>query len=57
MSDQGSDIDQRRDELLLRLLKMPPQTQAELKRALAAKRKATRIREKRASARKRAPSA
>ena len=39
MVNQESDDDQRRDALLLRLLKMPPQTQAELKRALAAKRK------------------
>ena len=30
MSDQESDDDQRRDELLLRLLKMPPKSRAEL---------------------------
>ena len=58
MSNQGNDDDQvaqRRDAILLRLLKMPPKTQAELaeelRRARAAK--PTRSRAKRASARKR----
>jgi hypothetical protein len=50
MSDQGSD-DQRRDALLLRLLKMPPQSRAELaEQVRRAKAKPTRIRGKRASA-------
>lgn len=31
MSDQGSDSEQRRDKLLLRLLKTPPQTRDQLK--------------------------
>ena len=57
MNDQEGDTDQRRDAILVRLLKMPPQTQAELKRALAARRKPTRNRGKRASAGKREPSA
>jgi hypothetical protein len=30
MSDEGSDSNQRRDALLLRLLKMPPQSRASL---------------------------
>ena len=43
MSDQGSDDDQRRDALLLRLLKMPPQSRAETaERARRAKGKPTR---------------
>jgi hypothetical protein len=42
MSNQTIDDDQRRDELLRRLAKMPPKTQAELKRDLAAARKRTR---------------
>jgi hypothetical protein len=57
MSDQGSDDDQvaqRRDKLLLRLLKTPPQSRAELAEAVRrAKGKATRTRGKRASAGKR----
>jgi hypothetical protein len=54
MSDQGSDDDQRRDALLLRLLKMPPQTRAETaERARRAKGKPTRVRGKRASVAKR----
>jgi hypothetical protein len=41
MSDRQSDDDQRRDKLLLRLLKMPPQTRAETaERARRAKAKA-----------------
>jgi hypothetical protein len=52
MTDQGSDDDQRRDALLLRLLKMPPQTRAETaERARRAKGKqSTQTRGKRASA-------
>lgn len=50
MSDQTDPHQQRRDELLRRLAKMPPQTQAELKEALAAKRKLTRAGTGRASA-------
>jgi len=58
MSDQGSDSDQRRDALLLRLLKMPPQTRAETaERARRAKKKSTQTRGKRANAKKREPSA
>jgi hypothetical protein len=54
MSNQGSDDDQRRDELLRRLLKMPPQSRAEIaERVRRAKGKPTRVGEKRASARKR----
>jgi hypothetical protein len=34
MSDQKSDDDQRRDKLLLRLLKMPPQSRAQLAEAV-----------------------
>src|SRR5215467_8662883 len=58
MSDQGSD-DQRRDAILLRLLKMPPQPRADLAEAVrrAKGKKPTRIRAKRASAGKREPSA
>ncbi len=57
MSDQGSDDDQRRDALLLRLLKMPPQSRAEAaERVGRAKGKPTRNRAKRASAGKREPS-
>jgi hypothetical protein len=42
MSDQGNDDDQRRDKLLLRLLKMPPQSRAETaERARRAKAKAS----------------
>jgi len=50
MSNQPDPHQPRRDELLRRLAKMPPQTQAELKEALAAKRKLIRDRRKRASA-------
>jgi hypothetical protein len=56
MSDQGSDDDPRRDALLLRLLKMPPQSRAELaEQVRRAKGKPTRTRGKRASVRKREP--
>jgi hypothetical protein len=57
MSDQGSDDDQRRDRLLLRLLKMPPRSRAELveELRLAKGKKPTRTRGKRASAGKRSP--
>jgi hypothetical protein len=48
MSDQGSDDDQRRDALLLRLLKTPPQSRADLAEAVRrAKGKPTRTRVKR----------
>jgi hypothetical protein len=61
MSDQEGDDDQvkqRMDALLLKLLKMPPQSRAETaERARRAKGKPTRTRGKRASARKREPSA
>ena len=62
MSDQGSDDDQvaqRMDALVLKLLKTPPQARAELAEAVrrAKGKKATRTRGKRASARKREPSA
>jgi hypothetical protein len=61
MSDQGSDDDQvaqRFDALLLRLLKTPPQSRAELSEAVRrAKGKPTRTRVKRASAGKRGASA
>jgi len=61
MSDQGSDDDQvtqRFDALLLRLLKMPPQPRADVAEAARrAKGKPTRVRAKRASVRKRVPSA
>jgi hypothetical protein len=52
MSDQKSDDDRRRDKLLLRLLKMPPQSRAELAEAVrrAKENKPTRTRRKRASA-------
>jgi hypothetical protein len=58
MSDQGSDDDQaaqRFDALLLRLLKTPPQSRAELSEQVrrAKGKKATRTRGKRASAGKR----
>lgn len=58
MSDQEGDDDQvarRFDALLLRLLKTPPQSRAELAEAVrrARREKATRIRGKRASAGKR----
>jgi hypothetical protein len=54
MSDQGSDDAQRRDALLLRLLKMPPRSRAETSEAVRrAKGKPTRTRAKRASAGKR----
>jgi hypothetical protein len=51
MSDQQGDDDQRRDALLLRLLKMPPQSRAELadKVRRAKEKKPTRSRAKRAS--------
>lgn len=57
MSDQGSDDDQvvqRRDALLLKLLKTPPQSRAELAEQVrrAKQEKATRSRSARASARK-----
>jgi len=59
MSDQGSDDDQvaqRMDTLLLRLLKTPPQSRAELSEQVrrAKGKKATRTRRKRASAEKHA---
>jgi hypothetical protein len=57
MSDQGSDDDQvaqKRDALLLRLLKTPPQSRADLAEAVRrAKGKPTRTPAKRASAGKR----
>ena len=56
MGDQEDDqqIAQRRDALLLKLLKTPPQSRAELAEAVRrAKGKATRTRGGRASARKR----
>jgi hypothetical protein len=58
MSDQGSDddqaVEQRFDALLLKLLKTPPQSRAELTEAVRrAKGKPTRTRAKRASAGKR----
>jgi hypothetical protein len=56
MSDEESDSEQRRDKLLLRLLKMPPQTRAQLK-AERAKGKRVEARGKRVRARKREPSA
>jgi hypothetical protein len=50
MSDQESGDGQRRDALLLRLLKMPPQSRAETaERARRAKGKPTRFRRKRRS--------
>jgi hypothetical protein len=56
MSDQKSDDGQRRDALLLRLLKMPPQSRVELaEQVRRAKGKLTRTRRKRASAGKHAP--
>ena len=48
MSDEESDSEQRRDKLLLRLLKMPPQTRAQLKAERAKGKKPTRIRGRRA---------
>jgi len=59
MSDQGTDDDQRLDKILLQLLKMPPQSRAELAEAvrLAKQEKPTRTRAKRASAGKPAPPA
>jgi hypothetical protein len=58
MSDQGTDDEQRRDALLLRLLKMPPQSRAELAETVrrAKGKKSTGDRRKRARARKREPS-
>jgi hypothetical protein len=53
MSDHGSDDDQRRDALLLRLLKMPPQSRAELAEAVRRAKKEKPTRAKRASAGKR----
>jgi len=49
MSDQGSDDGQRFNALLLRLLKTPPQSRAELAEAVrrAKREKATRTRAKR----------
>jgi hypothetical protein len=57
MGDQELDDDQRLDKLLLRLLKMPSQSRAELSQSvrLAKRDKPTRIRAKRASAGKHAP--
>jgi hypothetical protein len=58
MSDQQSDNDQRRDKLLLRLMKMPPQSRAELAEAVRRakeEKQLTRVRRKRASARKSSP--
>jgi hypothetical protein len=51
MSDRGTDDDQHLDKLLLRLLKMPPQSRAELAEAvrLAKQEKPTRTRAKRAN--------
>jgi hypothetical protein len=58
MGDQQSDDDQRRDALLLRLLKTPPQSRAETaERVRRAKGKPARTRQKRATAIKREPSA
>jgi hypothetical protein len=62
MSDQGSDDDQiaqRMDAMLLRLLKTPPQSRAEVAEAVrrAKEEKPTRTRAKRASAGKPAPAA
>jgi len=57
MSKQGSDHDQRRDALLLRLLKTPPEPREALaERVRRAKGKPKRIRVSRASAGKREPS-
>ena len=57
MNDQGNDdgqVAQRRDALLLRLLKTPPQSRAALaEQVRRAKGKATRARGKRANAEKR----
>jgi hypothetical protein len=56
-SRRNEDPEQRRDALLLRLLKMPPQSRAETaERARRAKKKPTRIRANRGGA-KREPSA
>jgi hypothetical protein len=62
MSDQEGDddqVEQRFDELLLKLLKTPPQSRAEVAEAArrAKQEKATRIRGKRASAGKRGAAA
>jgi hypothetical protein len=62
MSDREGDDDQikrRMDATLLRLLKTPPQSRAELAEQVrrAKEKKATRTRGARASARRRAPSA
>jgi len=63
MSDQGSEngqIKQRMDAMLLRLLKTPPQSRAELAEAVRRakqEKKATRTRASRASAGKPAPAA
>jgi hypothetical protein len=53
MGDRGTEDDQRRDDLLRRLAKMPPKTQAELKRDLAAARKVARAGGKRSTDAKR----
>jgi hypothetical protein len=56
---QTDDSDQRRDRLLLRLLKIPPQSRAELAEAVRRAKEAKRLtsaRGKRASAGKPAPS-
>jgi hypothetical protein len=58
--DQPSDEGRQRDKLLLRLLKTPPQSRAELAEEVRRAKKAKRLtsaRAKRASARKPAPSA
>jgi len=58
MSDQESDDERRRDKLLLRLLKMPPQSRAELAEAVRRakeEKQLTRGRRKRASGRKSSP--
>jgi hypothetical protein len=57
MSDQQSDDDQRRDKLLLRLLKTPPQSRAKLAEQVrrAKGKKPAGSRGKRASTRKREP--